>query len=103
MPNNIAMLEARNLDEFGQDKSILRQQLGEQPNVRFVDLEEYKTLIIDSRLQLARADMAKAGVRGLLDEKNGDRYYIEEEKISNTKKGDEDENEDEAENNSEEV
>lgn len=57
-----------------------RANLRRTPNCRFINYDEYRTLVISTR-RLFRADEVQAAVRGLLDPSTGTRYFMEEETI----------------------
>jgi hypothetical protein len=61
-------------------EALLRRELRAQPGHRFVNAGEFVRLLA-SRLDLERADLPRAGVRGVRDRRNGIRYLIEAERL----------------------
>ncbi len=57
-----------------------RRRLAAQPDVTFVDRDQFVALSVSTRC-LVRADVPSAGLRGLRDTRDGQRFFIEEEKL----------------------
>jgi len=57
-----------------------RKRLASLPDVEFVEPEQFIALSVSTRC-LVRADVPAAGLRGLRDARDGNRFFIEEEKL----------------------
>ena len=64
-------------NKFREQRRLLR----EQAECRFVDSDEFCSLLLGFR-RLVRADEAALEVRGLLDPDTGTRFLIEQEKLT---------------------
>jgi hypothetical protein len=58
----------------------LRQGLQDQDNIRFVNKQEFRQLLVSFR-RLVRSNVADARLHGLQDPASGMRYVIEEEEL----------------------
>jgi len=65
-------------EELSRQVAVQRATLRRQSNCRFVDANEFGCLAISPR-RLYRADVARAGLRGLFEPETGRRYFIAEE------------------------
>ncbi|MHC2068396.1 hypothetical protein ACYFX5_13105 [Bremerella sp. T1] len=63
-----------------------REHLRHQPNVQFVDPEQFCALAVSCR-KITRADQTSAGLKGLFTEDEGVTYYVEEEMLDKYREG----------------